>query len=157
MKRALLFAIPILFFVGCSSAQPTTGKLPKDQAILKDLHALQGAWKLTSRKENGSETATDIKDRVITFEMENYSINDGDELIAEATFNIDPTKHPKWFDLTITNEGHPNKGKRQLGIFKIEGDKLTFCIGTFNGARPASFTALPNSNRVLTTYEKVKK
>ena len=97
-----------------------------------------------------------IKERVITFEEARYTIRDGGKVLVEATFKLDPSKKPKTFDLTITSEGD-NKGKTQLGVYKIDGDTLMFCIAPFDGARPTEFASEKGSGRILTTYKRVKK
>lgn len=82
-------------------------------------------------------------------------IRDGEDIFVKATFKIDPSKDPKWFDLTIIDDDG-SKGISQLGIYKIEDDTVTFCIGGSDN-RPADFTSKKNSGRVLTTYKRVKK
>jgi uncharacterized protein (TIGR03067 family) len=122
-----------------------------DEGVKKELTALKGDWKIASRAENGNETPLEtIKDRVITFEDGKYVLRDGNEIIAEATFKINPSKDPKWFDLTF-------KGKTQLGIYKIEGDTVRFCIAAVDAERPTDFTSKEGSGRVLTAYKKQKK
>jgi uncharacterized protein (TIGR03067 family) len=128
------------------------------EAVKKEVAALKGDWKILSRIADGKATpAKTIKDRVITFEDGKYTLRDGKEIYASATFKIDPSKDPKWFDLTITTADSEYKGKTQLGIYKVNGDRLTFCIADFDAKRPTDFTAKKGSGRILTTYRKQKK
>ncbi len=57
---------------------------------------------------------------------------------------------------TTITEG-PNKGKTQVGIFKIDGDTWTFCVAEPGvKTRPTDFTADLGSNRMLVTVKKLK-
>jgi uncharacterized protein (TIGR03067 family) len=55
----------------------------------------------------------------------------------QLTFKIDSTKNPKHLDLTPTKKGATSGWQ---GIYKIEGDKLTFCRPQATGGeRPTEF------------------
>ena len=74
------------------------------------------------------------------FKGNELTIFEGDKNVGKATFTLDPAKKPKTIDMTAT-EG-PGKGKTMYGIYRIEGDTLTLCIGEerptdFNGAGKA--------------------
>jgi uncharacterized protein (TIGR03067 family) len=43
----------------------------------------------------------------------------------ESTMSVDPKKDPKTVD--NAHESGPHKGKKQFGIYKLDGDKWTVC------------------------------
>ncbi|OWK45475.1 hypothetical protein FRUB_01806 [Fimbriiglobus ruber] len=110
------------------------------------------------RAEDGTETpAETIKDRVISIEEGKYTLRDGKEIYATVTFKVDPSREPKWINLTITIADSDFKGKTQPGIYKIDGETLTFCVADIGAERPTEFTAKAGSGRILTTYNRQKK
>lgn len=138
------------------SAAPQTAADPKADAVAKDLDALKGAWQMTSRINDGRETpAAQVKNRVMTFDAEKCVVRNGNKVIWEATYTIDPTTEPKSLDLTTPSAG-PDKGKSRLAVYKLDGDSLTICFGAYRDVRPTDFTCKPVSNRLLITYQRAK-
>jgi uncharacterized protein (TIGR03067 family) len=128
-----------------------------DEAVKKDLKALKGDWKVVSRTFDGDVTpAEDVKDRVITFDEEKYILREGSEILVEATYKIDPSKSPKWYDHTTTVGDKTFKGKTLLGIYKLDGDTVTFCTADLDAKRPTDFTSKKGSGQTLLVYKKVK-
>jgi uncharacterized protein (TIGR03067 family) len=48
-----------------------------------------------------------------------------------------------------------HKGKRQAGIYKLEGDLLTVCIAAPGAARPKEFQSQPGDGRSLTAWKRI--
>ena len=72
------------------------------------------------------------------------------------TVTVDPKKDPK----TIENlhESGAQKGKRQFGVYKLEGDKFTVCMtrpGVPEGDRPKDFATKDTTN-VVFVFERTK-
>jgi uncharacterized protein (TIGR03067 family) len=79
-----------------------------------------------------------------------------DKVTYQAKVSVDPTKSPK----TISNahETGPQAGKKQFGIYKLEGGKWIVCMtapGAAEGDRPKSFDTKDTRN-VVFIFEKVK-
>jgi uncharacterized protein (TIGR03067 family) len=68
-------------------------------------------------------------------------------MTRQATAKIDATKKPKEIELVV------GKGKAFLGIYKLEGETLTLCIGD-QKTRPTEFES--KKGRLLIQYKKHK-
>jgi uncharacterized protein (TIGR03067 family) len=77
------------------------------------------------------------------------------KVAREFSYKLDPTKSPKHIDL-IHNEKKLETG---LGVYKLEGDKLTLCLPAFakNKGRPTELVSKVKSGTLLMVFERVKK
>jgi RNA polymerase sigma factor (sigma-70 family) len=129
----------------------------KDQDIKEDeakqLKALEGEWEVIALTENGGEVPADeLKGKRWTFKGAELYYG-GDK--PSCKVKIDPSKNPKHIDLFALRL--PNKGKTQQGIYKLEKERLIFCVRRYDEGRPTEFTAEKGSDQGMITLEKVKK
>jgi uncharacterized protein (TIGR03067 family) len=139
----LIAAIALASFV---SAPP-----PKADPTKEALAALQGEWKQLEYTKNGMKDECNncfviIKDNFFTVREGNR--ND------TATFTIDPKTDPKTIDLKAQEKDQVIFLK---GIYKLEKDKLTICIGLAEAERPKEFKSVKGGKRGLFVLERVKK
>jgi uncharacterized protein (TIGR03067 family) len=135
IARYVVMVSAILVLAGGSSA----GDKKND-----DQKQLQGKWKVLSSEISGKK----IKGG------ERFLVIKGNEWTAPVgamfTFKIDPTKKPKELDLLGRNGG------TWRGIYKIEGDSLTFCRSHGSGGeRPKEFKG--GEGVVLFVYKRAEK
>ena len=84
-----------------------------------------------------------------------HSVFLGDrELAHDVTWDVDPTTDPRSTTDTIT-EG-PDKGKQIRGIYRLEGDVLTSCVGAVGGPRPVEFARRRAAARSPAVFRRVK-
>ena len=122
----------------------------KEEANKKYIEALQGAWQMTSRIDDGVVSPEGVvKNRTITFTGEKYTVRDGKDVFVEVTYKVDAMKQPVCLDITFTD------GEVHKGIVQIKDDTLTFCLA--EGDRPTEFKSKPGDNRVLCVYKKMKR
>src|SRR6266850_4319083 len=124
----------------------------------KDLEMMQGKWTVQSIKESDGKGPTDdfLKDIEVIVKDDSMKIllTAKKETLDAFKMKLDPTKKPKAVDFTHT-EG-PDKGKTELGIYKLEGDTLTICVNDFDKERPAAF-ATKEGTKISVIVMKKKK
>ena len=105
----------------------SAGVLVADEPKKDDAEALKGSWSAVSLKQGGKSAPDDlIKKLKASFDGKGYTnIVDG-EVIELGGYTIDSSKTPKTIDFDI-KKGQ-GEGKKQLGIFQIEGNKLTLVV-----------------------------
>lgn len=97
---------------------------------------LQGEWSITKLEVRGkSAPAEFLETGKYVFKDQTLTIYENDKQVGVSTFSIDSKQTPGTMNL-IASEGK-DKGRKMLGIYKFDDDKLILCIG---GNRPKEFT-----------------
>jgi len=111
-----------------------------------DLDKLQGKWQMIAFEMDGQKIPPGSASIVI--EGNKFtSLSMGAQY--EGTMVVDSTTTPKTFDVKF-HKG-PHKGETSLGIYKLDGNTWTICIGLAGVKRPARFAATPGSGHALET------
>jgi uncharacterized protein (TIGR03067 family) len=112
---------------------------------------LEGIWELTSVEVEGETNQG--SEMLLTCQKGSYTLKIGDRQIEAGKYKIDAQANPKTIDLEITDGD--DRGKKQLGIWKKEGDQLTVCFA-FPAAevRPKEFTGAKGSKQILVRLKK---
>jgi uncharacterized protein (TIGR03067 family) len=143
MRRISLLVVGVLF-VGLAFAEDSK----------KDLDKLQGTWVRASVERNGKPASADeLKNTKLTLKDDKYTLDDSKEK-RTGTFKLDATKTPKTLDI-VADTG-PNKGKTLKGIYKIEDDTFTYCVGGPDKDRPTEFTGKEGSGYTLLVNKRDK-
>lgn len=132
------------------------GLLAADDAKKDDADALKGKWSVISVTQGGQAAEADrIKDLKIAFDDKSYTVTGSEALAEEGAYTIDASKSPKTIDFDI-KKGQ-QAGSLQLGVFKIEGGKLTI-VASLAGAkeRPTSFKVEAGAPLIELVLEKAK-
>jgi len=103
-----------------------------------DAESLKGTWKALSVKEGGRNVPEEfVKSMTFNFDGKKY-IQKVQDLSEEGNYSIDASQSPKTIDLDIKTGN--DQGKKQLGIYKFEGGKLTVVVAMAGSKdRPKSF------------------
>jgi len=110
----------------------------EDEAVKKDIAELQGEWTMISGSANGEAMPEEMRKEMKRLcKGEELTVMMGDRVFLKAKFTIDPTKKPKTIDYDMT-EGF-SKGKKQLGIYELNGDTFKACFNSPGAERPTEF------------------
>ena len=100
------------------------------------MHMLQGEWQVVSIERPGGPGNPNELLRVrIVFDGDCVRNMDGEGKVWEGEFRLEPTQEPQAIDFTGTAD--PNKGEKAFGIYRVEADALTICVGK---ERPTEFS-----------------
>ena len=125
----------------------------KEGADKKELEKFQGKWATASVMVDG-EAEDEIKDRFLAIKGNKATFLDKDKERGTGSMKLDPGKSPAHLDFTY--EDGPAKGTTLKGIYKFEGDTLTFCYGGFGKDRPNEFASRPGSGTILIVQKRAK-
>lgn len=126
---------------------------PKGEAVRSQLERHQGTWAVVAFEHDGQETPEETLGEIERVVMGNRAVwRRNGETFSETTIEIDPAKEPKAID--VIPDGGPFKGRRTPGIYKLDGDRLTICMGQPDGERPEAFAAGKGSRRTLMVLER---
>jgi uncharacterized protein (TIGR03067 family) len=146
MPKCLL-ALSICLFLAANAA---------DDAVRKEVAALEGEWLMVSAERDGTPAPADIVRSA-------KRVSKGDEtkvfvqgrLFARAKFTVDPSKSPKTIDYAVA-EGQ-FQGMMQLGIYELNGDSVKYCFADPGKQRPTDFTTRGKSGYTVGIWKRDRK
>jgi uncharacterized protein (TIGR03067 family) len=120
---------------------------PKEDVVKKELEKLQGTWKIASYETGGQVLPAEAVVGTFVIKGDKYTFKTDDQE-EEGTLKLDPEKKPATIDLIITSGN--DKGKTQVGIYKLEGDKWTICLAMpGNKDRPSKFATSDENDHLI--------
>ena len=116
---------------------------------------LVGKWNCNSATIDGSPIAAETAQALtLTLTADRFKTQRGDQVLFDSTYILDASKEPKQIDM-IGTEGEL-KGKPALGIYKLDGEKLTLCYTMPGKERPAKFESPAKSGIYLIEWQRAK-
>lgn len=129
-----------LLLVTLATVAISIAQAADDEAVKKDLAQLQGEWTMVSGSADGQPMPEDmLKQMKRVCKGDELTVTMADRIFLKAKFTIDPSKKPKTIDYEMT-EGL-TKGKKQLGIYELNGDTFKACFNSPGAERPTEFKA----------------
>ena len=112
---------------------------------------IDGSWTATGGSDAGKQIPPGALDKlmmVVVFKDGNYTVSIMGKEVEKGTYKINAKKKPSTIDMSV-QEGK-DKGKTQIGIFKIDADQLTMAVVIGSKDRPKTFDPAPDAEvRVL--------
>ena len=114
---------------------------------VQELRSLEGEWRFDSLEIDGAA----VPGQALT---QSRLLMDGDrfrmespEANYEGVFTIDVEATPAQIDIAFV-EG-PEAGNTCYGLYELDGDRLTLCLGLNGASRPKAFVTRPGSGHAL--------
>ena len=128
---------------------------PKEDASKKDLEKMQGDWAAESMERDGMKLDPDDAQAFFrTVKGNSYTVHRYSKKISSGTFRLDATKTPRAIDFM---PDFPARGKPILGIYRLEGDKLTLRYPAPGQPRPREFSAKAGTGNTVAVWVREKK
>jgi uncharacterized protein (TIGR03067 family) len=108
-----------------AAALATAADDPAD-AVQAEKAKLIGTWKVVSLEANGFQVPPDgVKDLRLVFTADSMTRKKGDKAESGSGYKLDPSKSPKWIDLTGQTDG---KDVAIPAVYELDGDSLQLCF-----------------------------
>jgi uncharacterized protein (TIGR03067 family) len=118
----------------------TLANAADDEAVKKDLAQLQGEWIMVSASADGQPMQDEmVKQMKRVCKGDEITVTMQGQVFLKAKITLDPSKKPKTIDYEMT-EGY-TKGKKQLGLYEINGDTFKACFNAPGAERPTELKA----------------
>lgn len=137
----------------------------QDGKVKTDKDAIQGKWKMVAGEFEGKKLRFSdeelhmmklhIKGNRYILEFPPGDVF-GSKVVTwlEHEFTLGESNKPKTIDLIATRK--EDRGKKGLGIYSLDNNRLRICINVDSETRPTDFTTKKGSGRMLTVYEREK-
>jgi uncharacterized protein (TIGR03067 family) len=112
---------------------------------------LQGEWRLVSVMTNG-QTVTNPPVGIRRTFGDTVTVTLDGQLLLHAIMTLDPGMTPKFIDYEVI--GGQMQGVQLSGIYRLDGGRLTICLGAPGGSRPDEFVAPAGQPGSCTVWEK---
>ncbi|QEH36226.1 hypothetical protein OJF2_47860 [Aquisphaera giovannonii] len=97
---------------------------------------LLGRWDVVERETDGESVDTTDRDFSLVFRPDGYRMVLDGKLQQDAPYRLDPDANPARIDWTAEAGGET---VRLLGLYRLEGDRLTIRMGRAGSVRPEAF------------------
>ncbi len=132
MRHFTLAGLLLALIAHSLPGQATNPRAKAEPKSRSDQELIQSAWQIVGLEANGKpEPSRNYLGNVFIFARDKASLWERGFVPIDFAFTLDPGKTPKAIDLTAKNVA-------LRGIYKLEGDDLTLCLG-IGGGRPTEF------------------
>jgi uncharacterized protein (TIGR03067 family) len=101
---------------------------PAENAVKREREKLTGTWSVVSVEANGQTAPAEAtRDFRFIFTADRVTRKRGGKVESETGYRLDPSKTPRWIDLTGKEGG---KDHAVPAVYSLEGDTLKLCFRT---------------------------
>jgi uncharacterized protein (TIGR03067 family) len=125
-----------------------------EDAAQAEAKNLLGTWVVVSCENDGEKVPEQIlQGEVVRFiiRADTITMKVQDEIKSEDRYTLSPGAKPRAINLT------DQEGRKALGIYSLEGEKLRICWAERGKARPMEFATRPGSGFDLFVLKREKK
>jgi uncharacterized protein (TIGR03067 family) len=152
MKPRHLFALTLALVAAPLAAAPGLKEKEKDN----DLKKFEGEWVVQSWEQRGQPFPNLVDTARWSIKGDKYSLDMPGAALEEGTIKLDPAGKLSTIDLDITAGN--DKGKLQVGIYKVEKDTITMCFNWPGvDGRPTDLSSTPDNGWILITMKRARK
>jgi len=145
--------IQMAVLIGLAAVSWVSGA--ENEATRKDLALLQGEWSMVSGSADGQPMPDEMRKQMKRIcKGDEITVTMGGQVFIKAKITLDPSKTPKTIDYEMT-DGF-TKGKKQLGVYEMDGGTFRSCFGKPGAERPTDFTSKPGDGRTLSVWKREK-
>lgn len=146
-------SIRTILIIGTAAFALAVAHSQENKAVKDDLAQLQGEWVMISGSADGEPMPDDmLKQMKRVCKGDELTVMMGYQVFMKAKITIHPSSKPKTIDYQML--GGFTKGKKQLGIYELEGDKLKSCFGAPGAERPADFSTKSGDKRTFSVWKR---
>jgi uncharacterized protein (TIGR03067 family) len=157
-KSLSLVLMAMVFSVGAWAQEPPKPDAPQSDAVKEEMQKLQGTWQVSKSIAPDGIAEPDEANKNVVFEFKDDRMIYREKNDEHAnTYTLDSSKQPKWINID------PSQGADRMaaGIYKLEGDELTLCVGPAarDGKpvpRPTEFKPNKENGQGLLVLKRVK-
>jgi uncharacterized protein (TIGR03067 family) len=118
------------------------------------LRNMEGTWSFRSLEVDGNALpASILTGSSLLIDGDRFRM-ESPEATYEGIFTIDVEQTPHRIDIDFV-EG-PEAGNRCEGLFELDGDRFTICLGLSGSSRPNGFATAPGSGHALEVLVRVE-
>jgi uncharacterized protein (TIGR03067 family) len=121
----------------------------------KEPKNLQGEWATATFEANGESVPTKKAGWKVIVQGPKVSVKFG-MISFTGSLAVDSSSNPKKLDLTGTNWEGSTGAWDVIGIYKLEGSRLTVCYRLGSAIRPSEFRTQPGSDLMIQVFERIK-
>jgi uncharacterized protein (TIGR03067 family) len=134
------------------------GVNPQEDAVKKEVGKLLGTWtsEVINLDDEKRWTELKITEKGISWEGSSLKLGApfGRTGVVRYTYRLKPDQQPQEIELTWME--FSNKGKVQLGIYRLDGDTLKICVSQIGNKRPKEFKSREEPRQSLLTLKRVR-
>jgi uncharacterized protein (TIGR03067 family) len=123
------------------------GSWPALSRHVRELRALEGEWRFAALEVDGTAMpAAALSQSRLLIDGDRFR-TESPEATYEGVFTIDVEAAPAHIDIEFV-EG-PEAGNWSYGLYELDGDELTMCLGLTGASRPTTFATKPGGGHAL--------
>jgi len=120
------------------------------------VETMQGRWKHVYSEIDG-QAGPEEKTQQMTFKDDQFTVEKDGKVAHEGKFTLNVTRSPCELVYIYSKSFPIYLGAPRAGIVQIEGNTLKCCFSPLGQPAPKDFNTFPDSERVLSIYQKLAK